>query len=69
MGSVSNGNPYCGVSITIMYGTAQVVVKAVDKCPECTKYSIDLSPYAFGQLCDLGVGRTQAKWYFNTAPA
>jgi len=66
MGTVSNGNPYCGKTVTIMSGGNSIKATVVDKCPVCSEYSIDLSNKAFlGLGYDLGVGRTNATWYFN----
>ncbi|PQE27565.1 allergen asp f7 protein [Rutstroemia sp. NJR-2017a BBW] len=61
MGTQSNGNPYCGLYVTISYGGKTVV----DKCMGCTGNSIDLSRAAWNQLASEDVGRTQAEWWFN----
>jgi hypothetical protein len=65
MGTQSNGNPYCGKTITIKLNGKSIVAKVVDKCMGCEIHAIDLSNHAFKQLEDMGVGRTQAEWYFN----
>ena len=67
MGTQSNGNPYCGKTITITCTTTGKTTTAtvVDKCMGCDNYSIDLSNAAFLELDDLAVGRTTATWYFN----
>ena len=65
MGEKSNGNPYCGKSITVKYKGKTVIAKVVDKCMGCEIHAIDLSNIAFESLADKGVGRTQAEWYFN----
>lgn len=65
MGTQSNGNPYCGMTVTIIKGTKKVTAKVVDKCMGCVGMAIDLSNHAFDQLADESVGRTTAQWYFN----
>jgi hypothetical protein len=67
MGTQSNGNPYCGLFITIQcIATGKnTTAKIVDKCMGCDGYSIDLSNAAFLDLDDLSVGRTPAIWWFN----
>jgi hypothetical protein len=67
MGTQSNGNPYCGKTITITcIATGKTTTATVvDKCMGCDGFSIDLSNAAFLDLDDLAVGRTSAIWYFN----
>lgn len=65
MGTQSNGNPYCGKTVTIKLGSKTIIAKVVDKCMGCEINAIDLSNHAFNQLADFGVGRTKAEWYFN----
>jgi hypothetical protein len=67
MGAQSNGNPYCGQTITIQCPSTGETTTAtvVDKCMGCTGYSIDLSNAAFLDLASLSVGRTTANWWFN----
>lgn len=65
MGAQSNGNPYCGKTITVKYGGKTVTAKVVDKCMGCVGYDIDLSNAAFDGLANEAVGRTKAEWWFN----
>jgi rare lipoprotein A (peptidoglycan hydrolase) len=65
MGSQSNGNPYCGLTITVSLNGKTVVARVVDKCMGCTGRSIDLSKAAFDVLASEDVGRTTAEWWFN----
>lgn len=65
MGTQSNGNPYCGKTITISKNGKTTTATVVDKCMGCTGDSIDLSTKAFGELEDFAVGRTTAEWWFN----
>ncbi|KAI9811489.1 MAG: hypothetical protein M1827_005472 [Pycnora praestabilis] len=65
MGTQSNGNPFCGKTVTIKLGSKSATATVVDKCMGCTGNSIDLSTHVFNQLADESVGRTQAEWYFN----
>lgn len=65
MGTQSNGNPFCGKSVTVKLNGKSIVAKVVDKCMGCEIHAIDLSDVAFAALEDMGVGRTQVEWYFN----
>jgi len=65
MGSQSNGNPYCGKTITILHNGKSTVATVVDKCMGCAGRAIDVSRLAFDDLEDESVGRTTATWYFN----
>jgi hypothetical protein len=67
MGAQSNGNPYCGrtISITCEATGKTATATVVDKCMGCDNYSIDLSPGVFDELDSESVGRTTATWYFT----
>jgi hypothetical protein len=65
MGEQSNGNPFCGKTITVEYMGKTTTAKVVDKCMGCDELSIDLSNKAFEDLADLSIGRATANWYFN----
>ncbi|KAK5946462.1 hypothetical protein PMZ80_000605 [Knufia obscura] len=68
MGAQSNGNPYCGKSLTIKNPDNGQTVQATvgDKCMGCTGGSIDLTNVLFaaiGNGCD---GRCSGfEWWFN----
>ncbi|KAH6667793.1 riboflavin aldehyde-forming enzyme [Halenospora varia] len=66
MGSVSNGNPMCGKTVTVKgINGKTVVAKVIDKCPSCVAHAIDLSRAAFTELDSLDVGRINVNWWFN----
>ncbi|KAJ9164684.1 hypothetical protein NKR19_g1131 [Coniochaeta hoffmannii] len=66
MGSQSNGNPYCGKTITISYGGKTVQATVKDKCMGCEHDNIDVSTVAFVSLLgSTDVGRTTVDWWFN----
>lgn len=65
MGTQSNGNPFCGMTITIKVGSKTTTAKVVDKCMGCVNNHIDVSRAAFDVLADEALGVTQADWYFN----
>jgi len=66
MGEQSNGNPFCGKTVTINYGGTTVQATVQDKCMGCTGRDLDLSNAAFDALgIAESVGRTQADWWFN----
>lgn len=68
MGAQSNGNPYCGQSVTIKNPNTGATVQATvgDKCMGCSGDSIDLTNVLFtaiGGGCD---GRCSGfQWWFN----
>lgn len=68
MGAQSNGNPYCGKSLTIKNPNTGATVQATvgDKCMGCTGDSIDLTNALFAAIgggCD---GRCSGfQWWFN----
>ncbi|RDW91214.1 hypothetical protein BP5796_02379 [Coleophoma crateriformis] len=69
MGTQSNGNPYCGKTVTIYCVATGKSTQAtvVDKCMGCTGRSIDLSIKAMAALDPNyeTVGRETATWWFN----
>ncbi|GJN78320.1 hypothetical protein PLIIFM63780_001813 [Purpureocillium lilacinum] len=66
MGSQSNGNPYCGRTISIKASNGKTTTaKVQDKCPECTADSIDVSNKVFKDLFGgFELGRTTVTWSF-----
>ncbi|TVY40608.1 Allergen [Lachnellula occidentalis] len=73
MGTQSNSgvgddaNPFCGKTVTIVYGGKSTTAKVVDKCGDCSYESIDLSHATFEALTPEyeTLGRQQATWYFS----
>lgn len=66
MGLQSNGNPFCGMSVTISYNGVKVQAYVQDKCMGCVGRDLDLSNSAFDALgIPREVGRTKASWWFN----
>lgn len=67
MGTQSNGNPFCGRTVTIKKNGKTVDAKVVDKCMGCVGSDLDLSNKAFSGLgIDYDVGRTTAEWWFTS---
>lgn len=66
MGTQSNGNPYCGRTITISYNGKTTTAICRDKCMGCGIDEIDVSTKAFLEIFgDLGVGRHTVDWWFS----
>ena len=67
MGSASNGNSYCGKTITIKASNGQTTTARVnDKCMGCSMYDIDVSKKVFTDLLGgLDAGRVGITWSFN----
>ncbi|KAG6994154.1 hypothetical protein G7Y79_00046g082050 [Physcia stellaris] len=57
-----NHNPLCGHRIRATHAGKSLVLTVVDRCEACAAGDIDLSPGAFGQLEDLGMGRVPVVW-------
>ncbi|MFO0547856.1 MAG: expansin EXLX1 family cellulose-binding protein [Polyangiaceae bacterium] len=53
----------CGSCVEIKGPSGNTIkIRVVDQCPECPEGDIDLSPEAFSQLADLGLGRIDIQW-------
>jgi len=68
MGSLSNTNPYCGMSVTIYnpIDDKTQVATVGDKCMGCLGNSIDLTNALFAAVAPSGDGRVSGvQWWFN----
>lgn len=68
MGAQSNGNPYCGRSLTIKNPTTGTTTLAIvgDKCMGCQGHSIDLTNALFNAIAPGCDGRCSGyEWWFN----
>jgi hypothetical protein len=66
MGTQSNGNPFCGKTITVSYGGKKVQATVRDKCMGCEKEAIDCTEKMFLELFgSLDKGRGSVEWWFN----
>ena len=67
MGTQSNGNPYCGRSLSIKATDGSIVSATVgDKCMGCEGDSIDLTDALFKKVAPNGDGRVKnIEWWFN----
>lgn len=54
----------CGACARIDGPNGTVTVRIVDRCPECPKGDIDLSPQAFEKLAELPKGRVAISWQY-----
>ncbi|KAF4840389.1 Allergen Asp f 7-like protein [Colletotrichum siamense] len=65
MGSVSNGNSYCGKKIQISANGKTTTATVRDKCMGCSHDAIDVSEKAFLEIFDsLDVGAGTVDWKF-----
>lgn len=58
----------CGACIEITGpapASTKIVVRVVDRCPECPQGDVDLSPEAFAQIADLSEGRVPVTWTYT----
>ncbi|EEU45161.1 uncharacterized protein NECHADRAFT_123159 [Fusarium vanettenii 77-13-4] len=66
MGTVSNGNPMCGKTITIKANGKTTTAVVKDKCMGCAVNDIDVSKKCFKEISgDLDAGRIEVEWWFN----
>lgn len=66
MGTVSNGNPMCGKTITIKANGKTTTAVVKDKCMGCKVNDIDVSKKCFKEISgDLDAGRIEVEWWFN----
>ncbi|KIW95115.1 uncharacterized protein Z519_03699 [Cladophialophora bantiana CBS 173.52] len=69
MGTQSNGNPYCGRSVTLYNPTSGTTVQATvgDKCMGCLDRAIDCTDALFNAITDgTGDGRVSGiQWWLN----
>lgn len=57
-----NNAALCGAYVEITGPKGVVVVRIVDRCPECAAGDIDMSPQAFAEIADLPQGRVPISW-------
>ena len=68
MGTQSNGNPYCGRSVTLFNPTSGTTVQATvgDKCMGCVDRAIDCTDALFNAIAPGGDGRVSGiQWWLN----
>jgi len=69
MGTLSNTNPYCGRTVTLLNPTSGTTVQAtvMDKCMGCVDRAIDCTELLFNAITDnLGNGRESGiEWWLN----
>lgn len=58
----------CGAYVQINGPRGTVIVRIVDRCPECPAGDVDMSPQAFAQIADLPQGRVPITWQLVSYP-
>jgi expansin (peptidoglycan-binding protein) len=59
---------WCGACLAVTGPSGQVVVRVVDKCPECKHGDLDLSQQAFAQIAKVSAGRVAITWHEVACP-
>lgn len=59
-----DGAAWCGACAAVDGPDGSVVVRIVDRCPECASGDLDLSMSAFEQIAPLEAGRVPITWRF-----
>lgn len=63
MNELDYGNAdLCGAFVAIRGPQGSVTVRVVDRCPECKRGDIDMSPQAFDQIARRSDGRVPISW-------
>lgn len=57
-----HGSLMCGATIEVTGPNGSVVVRIVDRCPECPAGDVDMSPQAFQRIAPLVAGRVPITW-------
>lgn len=58
----------CGAYVQVTGPKGVVVVRIVDRCPECPAGDVDLSQEAFALIADLAAGRVPISWRLVSPP-
>lgn len=58
----------CGAYVQATGPNGSVIVRIVDRCPECAPGDIDFSQEAFTQIADLAAGRVPISWQLVSYP-
>lgn len=56
------GSAICGACASVTGPRGTIIIRIVDRCPECPQGNIDLSPLAFSQLGDTILGHIPIRW-------
>jgi len=62
------GAAWCGACIAVTGPSGSVVVRVVDKCPECKRGDVDLSEPAFAKIAAISAGRVAVSWHEVACP-
>jgi expansin (peptidoglycan-binding protein) len=63
-----NDAAYCGAYVQVDGAKGSVIVRIVDRCPECHAGHLDLSREAFARIDDLIKGRVPISWRVVSPP-
>jgi expansin (peptidoglycan-binding protein) len=58
----------CGACVEVTGPDATIVVRIVDRCPECPAGDIDFSEAAFAMIAEPELGRVPIAWHYTSCP-
>lgn len=58
------GSAVCGACVHVQGPDGEVTVRIVDRCPECARGDLDLSPQAFDRIAPRLRGRVPVSWRY-----
>lgn len=64
-----NNSEACGACINVTGPNGSVILKVVDRCPECKSGDIDMTEEAFSQIANVIDGRVAISWQYVTCTA
>jgi len=59
-----DGSNACGACIEVTGAKGSVILKVVDRCPECASGDVDMTEQAFAMVADVIDGRVPISWKF-----
>jgi len=59
-----DGSNACGACIEVIGAKGSVILKVVDRCPECASGDVDMTEQAFDMIADVIDGRVPISWKF-----
>lgn len=62
------GAAACGACVEVTGPDATIVVRVVDRCPECPAGDIDFSEAAFAMIASKELGRVPITWQYTSCP-
>lgn len=63
-----NNSEACDACIDVTGPNGSIILRVVDRCPECASGDVDMSEQAFSQIADVIDGRVDISWTYVECP-